>query len=110
MNIDRNAIENIINESHDRYRTQCDQYYMTQKAYYKSVLSAIIVFIGLSGSSFVWAFTSSNSLSVATSKIQSNEKRIENIEKKLTELVKEQKEILYDIRLKLYEISQNKTP
>lgn len=90
-----------IKNTHDK--EECRGEFLSQKNFFRYVITAIITVLTLMGSSFVWAMGISNNTAVLKEGVTNNKKRIETVEKNQRDLHKEQMELLKNIYKKVSE-------
>lgn len=70
------------NTEHEEYRKECEEIFMKTSNYYKSVISGVLVLIGILGGSVAFAISSTSQSSKQEVQVQNIDKRVEVIENK----------------------------
>lgn len=79
-------------------KQECRNEFMSQKSYYRSVLTAIVALLSLVGGALLWATNISSDTGSLKSGVNSNTSRIEIIEKDIRQNHREQMYLLKEIK------------
>lgn len=71
---------------YDAHRKECEEIFMKTSNYYKSIVSGVIILIGILGGSVVFAISSTSQSSKQEVQLQNIDKRVETIENKFDDI------------------------